>query len=238
MKKLLKKQGFTLVELIVVIAIMAIMLAMLIPSLSTQSSFEQEARENARAFYSNVQELMIDEKLNGTVLSLSNDPKNKTNSKYTLIYAEVKTPSNTTIAVTDVSVIFAGAGDDISISNITSGTPAKINDSSNPIVKLQEFAGSLDRLLRASDNEGFYYAIVDDKYRVVYTYYSRTAKFDDMKGAGTFSSDYQVTHDGTSHYVGAYPFTVKEKDDPSKEHDMHGSGFKVFPDPDSDPYNF
>ena len=79
MKKLLKKQGFTLVELIVVIAIMALLLAILIPSLSTQQSFEQEVRENARAFYSNIQELMVDEKLNGTVLNTGSATENSKN---------------------------------------------------------------------------------------------------------------------------------------------------------------
>lgn len=204
MKKLLKKQGFTLVELIVVIAIMAIMLAMLIPSLSTQSSFEQEARENARAFYSNVQELMIDEKLNGTVLTGGSET---TNRKYTLVYAEVKRPSDTTIAVTDVYVLF---GDDISF--VRTNVPSKVDETTN--TKFQEFANSLNKLLRSSDNAGFYYAIVDDKYRVIYTYYARNADLADMKNAANFSSDYQVTDtDGNPQFVGAYPFSMHDKDD-------------------------
>lgn len=207
MKKLLKKQGFTLVELIVVIAIMAIMLAMLIPSLSTQSSFEQEARENARAFYSNVQELMIDEKLNGTVLNSGTDEPDKKNTKYTLVYAEVKRPSDTTIAVTDVYILF---GDDISF--VRTNVPSKVDETTN--TKFQEFANSLNKLLRSSDNAGFYYAIVDDKYRVIYTYYARNADLADMKNAANFSSDYQVTDtDGNPQFVGAYPFTMHDKDD-------------------------
>ena len=203
MKKLLKKQGFTLVELIVVIAIMALLLAILIPSLSTQQSFEQEVRENARAFYSNIQELMVDEKLNGTVLNTGSATEN---SKYTLIYAEVKLP-NTATAQTDVSVIFGS-----NISEIRSGTPANVNDEDNPIEKLQEFAGSLNKLLRASDNEGYYYAVVDDKYRVVYTYYSQYVDFDALKVA-TFERDYVVKANGEENYLGAYPFYMNLSSD-------------------------
>lgn len=196
MKKLLKKQGFTLVELIVVIAIMALLLAVLVPTLSNQQSLEQETRENARAFYSNVQGLMVEEKLRGTVLNSGSATEN---SKYTLIYAEVTLP-NTATAQTDVSVIF---GDDISA--IKSGTPANVNDEDNPIEKLQEFAGSLNMLLRASDKAGYYYAVVDDKYRVVYTYYSQYVDFDALKVA-TFERDYVVKANGEENFLGAYPF--------------------------------
>lgn len=204
MKKLLKKQGFTLVELIVVIAIMAIMLAMLIPSLSTGRSFEQEARENARAFYSNVQELMIDEKLSGTKL---NDDTHTQNSPYTLIYAVVTTPNTTTLAETDVSVVYGADR-----AGIKSGTVMRVNDDDHPITRLQEFAGSLNKLLRSSGNPGYYYAVVDDKYRVVYTYYSRYVDFDMLKSAATLDRDYQVktTKDGSTenNYIGAYPFSL------------------------------
>lgn len=203
MKKLLKKQGFTLVELIVVIAIIALLLAMLVPSLSNQQSFEQEARENARAFYSNIQGLMVDEKLRGTVFNTDSATEN---SKYTLIYAEVTLP-NTSTAQTDVSVIF---GDNISA--IKSGTPANVNDEDNPIEKLKEFAGSLNKLLRTSDNEGYYYAVVDDKYRVVYTYYSRYVDFDALKVA-TFERDYVVKKNGEENFLGAYPFFMNSKGD-------------------------
>lgn len=196
MKKLLKKQGFTLVELIVVIAIMALLLAMLIPTLSNQQSLEQEVRENARAFYSNVQGLMVDEKLRETVLNSGSATEN---SKYTLIYAEV-TLSDTATAQTDVSVVFGA-----DITAIKSGTPAKINDEDHPIEKLQEFAGSLNKLLSASNNEGYYYAVVDDKYRVVYTYYSRKVDLDSLKAA-TFVSDYLVKANGEEYFLGAYPF--------------------------------
>lgn len=200
MKKLLKKQGFTLVELIVVIAIIAIMLTMLIPSLSTGQSYEQEARENARAFYSNVQGLMIGEKLNGTKL---NDDSHVKNSPCTLIYAHVVPSATSTLADTDVYVIY---GNDIT--TVKAGTPADINDGDHPITSLQEFAGSLGKILSASEDEGHYYALVDDKYRVVYTYYSRDLDFDMMK-SGTFQKDYIIkTSDGEEHYFGAYPFSM------------------------------
>lgn len=197
MKKLLKKQGFTLVELIVVIGIMAILLAMLIPTLSTGQSFEQEAKENARAFYSNVQELMIDEKLNGTKL---NDSSHTNNSPYTLFYAHVTMPNDTTLAETDVYVVYGA-----NMTDIKAGTPAKVNDEDNPIENLQEFSMSLNKLLSPSANEGYYYAVVDDKYRVVYTYYSRYVDLDTLKVA-TFVKDYYITANGEENYLGAYPY--------------------------------
>lgn len=202
MKKLLKKQGFTLVELIVVIAIMAILLAAVIPLLTTKNSFQQEARENARAFYSNVQELMIDEKLAGTKLNVSTST---VNSPYTLIYAQVTTPHTTTLAETQVSIAYANSSADFKSTAL--GETNSVDDSNNK--DFLEFENSLGKLLSASEDPGFYYAVVDDKYRVVYTYYSRYVDFDALKSASTFSDDFMVEAgpDGTN-YLGAYPFSI------------------------------
>ena len=67
-KRLIKKQGFTLVEMIVVVAIIGILLGIVIPMFNTNDAIIRAAKEKARAFYSNVQELMVDEKLAGTEL--------------------------------------------------------------------------------------------------------------------------------------------------------------------------
>lgn len=204
MKKLLKKQGFTLVELIVVIAIMAILLAAVIPLLTTKSSFQQEARENARAFYSNVQELMIDEKLAGTKLNVSTST---VNSPYTLIYAQVTTPHTTSLAETAVSIAYANSSADFKTAAL--GETNAVDESNVDTKPFVEFENSLNKLLSASEDPGFYYAVVDDKYRVVYTYYSRYVDFDALKSASTFSDDFMVEAgpDGTN-YLGAYPFSI------------------------------
>lgn len=201
MKKLLKKEGFTLVEMIVVIAIIAIMLAMVIPNLSIASEKEREYKEKARSFYSNVQELMIDEKLAKTPLD----------NTYTLVYVELTTQSSTTSCE---AKIYMSSSSDISNFTATNATATMIGDfkgiDSSEITytdadgKFNEFALSLYKILRFSDldNDVYCYALIDNKYRVDSTYYS-------MYPVGSiigqqFKADARVTNN--QYLTGAYPY--------------------------------
>ena len=227
MKRLLSKKGMTLVELIVVIAIIAILMAIIIPIFSTSSSYEKEARENARAFYSNVQQILVDEKFKGTVLSkksiIDKEETAKDNDKYTLIYAVVDenaTDANDRIII---KVAFQNAeieedspgykiktfGDESSFHTID--TEDKTDKKDEDVLK--EFGKSLKKLLSANNDSCYYYAIIDNKYRVASTYYSRYADYDSLNG-NKFSKDERVTNGSEEFIVGAYPYNlcVEEQD--------------------------
>ncbi len=221
MKRLLNKKGFSLVELIVVIAIIAIIMAIVIPIFSTSSSFEKEARENARAFYSNVQQAMVQEKFNKTLLSNA-DPSSTptpTNKKYTLIYVEINTANGT-----DSTVKIGFTDDELKGSRDPSTVPTftelkECDDTYLP--SLKEFSGTIEKLLRTNKHDGYYYALVDDKYRVVSAYYSIEGDYDKLINGKKFSKDFRVEYNGAEYITGAYPYTLLDKDDP------------VFVDPDA-----
>lgn len=200
MKRLLKKQGFTLVEMMVVVAIIGIMLGIVVPLLTTSSAREREAKEKARAFYSNVQELIMDEMLSNTALS---DP-------YTLIYATVSSQAGTS-AAPSIKVYTAGADHIADFEPTVTLTEIAAGDA------LEEFSNSLKKLLSSNDQEidVYYYAVVEKHevknnsnkitgchYRLVVTYYSQ-GKFEDI-ARQNFSSECRV---GSGNILtGAYPY--------------------------------
>lgn len=231
-RRLLKKKGFTLIEMIVVVAIIAIMLGIVIPLFSIDDSNVQAAKEKARAFYSNVQELMIDEKLAGTELPGKND------GDYNVIYVKLEIPTDSTVCDADIYMVKKTAG--LTAANIT-GSPiaecrnaSDIDDSenrysapknssdTNPLLatpqswnsknEWKEFAFSLYKILRITEIDNnyadsnkqtaYFYAEVDSKYRVVTAYYSMG---DASKVVGQeFNSECRVGSD--SILTGAYPF--------------------------------
>lgn len=200
MKKLLKKAGFTLVELIAVIAILGIMIAIVVPLLTTADARKNEVREYARSFYSNVQELMIDEKLAKNPLP-GGDP-----TKYVLVCVSVDED------VTDYSgvKIFMSYGTDTSnftghleeLVDTTTDDDKVVLAAGSTYEKYAEFANSLRKLLLSNERTGWYYALVDDKYRVVSAYFV-SGEGSDYGTVSTmsFTSDYILNDD----YAGAWP---------------------------------
>ena len=225
MKKLLKKSGFTTVEMIVVLAIMAIMLAIVIPIISVGDSRKTEAREYARAFYSNVQELMMDEKLAKNPL-----PGGDT-TNYVLVCAEVD--GNGT-SYSDV-LIYMTYSADFSFTNPVLLQDSDPNDAENKLTlppkeefteydtyhPYEEFATSLRRLQFGNDKSGYCFAVVDHKYRVVCAYFVNALN-DDTDFASVFSAinGKQFTDEAIidNRIVGAYPeaLDAKGKNFPSK----------------------
>ena len=215
MKRLLNKKGITLVEIIVVIAIIGIMTAIVVPLLSNTSSYEKEAMENARAFYSNVQQAMVQEKFAKTLL---NDSSTETDNKeYTLIYAEVKT---NTADGTDCTIKIGFTDDSLKSDRTTEPTFTALTEYSNKTDTLYEFSNTLKKMLSANQHDGYFYAIVDSKYRVVSTYYSIYADYDKMY-KNTFSADFRVSDADGEYIAGAYPYNLLN------------NGSKVFVDPNN-----
>ncbi|MDE6580047.1 MAG: prepilin-type N-terminal cleavage/methylation domain-containing protein [Ruminiclostridium sp.] len=216
MKRLLSKKGITLVEIIVVIAIIGILTAIVVPLLSNTSSYETEAMENARAFYSNVQQVMVQEKFAKTLLN--DDLTKKDNKKYTLIYAEVKT---NTADGTGCTIKIGFTDDSLKSDRTTEPTFSEPKECSETYCKaLTELSGTLKKMLAANEHDGHFYAIVDSKYRVVSTYYSIYGDYSIMNG-NTFSADFRVSDANGEYIAGAYPYNLLN------------NGSKVFVDPNN-----
>lgn len=214
-KRLIKKQGFTLVEMIVVVAIIGILLGIVIPMFNTNDAIIRAAKEKARAFYSNVQELMVDEKLAGTELP------GKNAGDINIIYVKLEIPSDSTVCDAYIYMLKKTAG--VTGANILGSPIAEcrintdINNTENVFhnSEWKEFAYSLYKILRISDIDynyadggnqtAYFYAEVDNKYRVVTAYYSLG---DAKKTVGkSFDRECYVKPDsGDLILTGAYPY--------------------------------
>lgn len=198
MKKLLKRSGFTTVELIVVVAILGLMLAIVIPMLSTTDARKNEVREYARSFYSNVQELMIDEKLAGNDLpgtfTLVCVQVDENNSTYNGVKIWMSCASDPSAFAANLQELVDTTDDDDKV--VLSPTTTTIYDT------YAEFATSLRKLLLTNERTGWYYAVVDKKYRVVSTYFveGKDSDFAAVNGKA-FTADYVIG----DNYAGAWP---------------------------------
>lgn len=219
MKKLLSKKGITLVEVIVVIAIIAILAAIIVPNFSVTESYQKEARELAKSFYSNVQQVLIEEKFKNTSSDISDN-------KYTLIYVEVK---NSTTDIDDKITIYMAFADGTKVSELPWGQGFKATfgdfDSDFQMINtfdstdnFYELGNTLKKLLAFNNEDCFYYALVDNKYRVCGTYFSRSADYSVLSGKN-FSGDERIGE----YIVSSYPYSLSSQwqeifRDPTQKH--------------------
>lgn len=204
MKKILNKKGFTMVELIVVVAILGLMLAIVVPLFSTVDARKDEVKDYARSFYSNVQELMVDEKI----------AHNPLPGTYTLVCVQVDEDNADGFNGVKIWMSCASTPSDFS-ANLTELVDTTTNDDKvvlSPSVTTiydtyAEFATSLRKLLLTSERTGWYYAVVDDKYRVVSAYFveGEGSDYAAVKGQ-SFTSDNALD----SSYAGAWPVELAE----------------------------
>ncbi|MCM1299891.1 MAG: type II secretion system GspH family protein [Firmicutes bacterium] len=154
--QLRQKKGFTFIEMLVVLAIFAIMLGVLIPLLSTNRALEDELKDYSKAFYSNIQELMLDEKVQG-------NPLPSTGTDLTSVSA---------YSVVSVMVYGNGATPVIKFGSMSSVDALDVLDPEDSSNVWSEFAKSLTKLEKYNGKDLYYTAIVDSKYRVLKVYCS------------------------------------------------------------------
>lgn len=209
MKKLLNRKGFTLVELIVVIAMMAVLLAILVPIFSTADARKDEAKDYARSFYSNVQELMTDERVSKNTFF---NATGGTGAKYLLVCAEVDERVTTTDGV-KVSLAVAN-NEPAAGSPVAFSAPSSV-DGNASYAAFDEFAGSLQKLLAGGSKSGYYFAVVDSKFRVVSTYFANTLPDDtDLNSVwdgGLNNASFTAFYIIGERIVGAWPESLCDK---------------------------
>lgn len=166
LRTLSSKDGFTLVEMIVVIAIVAIMLGVFTMALSAKDAYITTARDFSKSFYYDMQETMTEERI-------ANE-----------------------YAISGYRVYEIHVDADGEVQSFTQsengGAFADVDTSSN-------LYKSIKRLTWQTDRDGYYYARVDDKFRVVVSYWSE-GDYSEITGQ-TFTEAYYIG----GLLTGAYP---------------------------------
>lgn len=159
----LRKKGFSLVELVVVIAVIALLLAMILPNLSTSDANKQRTIDGAKDFYTAAQHLFskfskVESEFTGVSADDTVKPLdvlcydkefggNRPVNEYVVLCMQVVNSK--------VTMVDACAGDDpeLAMMQVLSRKNQSVESGFEKV-----FRAEADALLEASD--GFYYAIV------------------------------------------------------------------------------
>ena len=173
-----------MVELIVVIAIIGVLSAILIPIGITAFGNSDQSNTYAKNFYYAAQEVVTDMKLSGSTFT----------SGTMLIYMQMNDKGE---IVGDVTANY-----DTTKANLGVGGGAPLSDDERETLKSR-----LGRLMSSNEKNGFYYAVVDDSFRVTAAYWSDGGYTNLQNKSFTFTGDYQVG----DYHCGAYPITEAQK---------------------------
>ncbi len=211
--RLHNKKGFTLVELIVVLAMIGVLTAIILP-LSMNAGKPQAAVAKAKEFYFGSQRILIQyradapEKQTG-YLSYEKGGMTCTVGSGDYLYMCAKAEKNK--GFTELKLASNLAKDDGSPANTAQDYNlfqfAATIDSTSPDHEL------LDKLntFSTDEDEGYYFALVDDKCKVVMTYWCETSIEDISRVTDTSSDFSKTTIEPTDNYyvdgylLGAYP---------------------------------
>ena len=211
--QLKNKKGFTLVELIVVLAMIGVLTAIILP-LSMNAGKPQAAVAKAKSFYFGSQRILIQYRADSPELQTGYLSYKKGAMTYTIntgdyLYICAKAEKNN--GFTELKLAKLSAPADGTAANPATGYTqfqfaAEITASSTDhslLDKLNTFS--------TDDDEGYYYALVDDQCKVIMTYWCETFIDDISKSTDTASTYSKTTIFPTDNYyvdgylLGAYP---------------------------------
>lgn len=211
--QLKNKKGFTLVELIVVLAMIGVLTAIILP-LSMNAGKPQAAVAKAKSFYFGSQRILIQYRADSPELQTGYLSYKKGAMTYTIntgdyMYICAKAEKNN--GFTELKLAKLSAPADGTTANPATGYTqfqfaAEITASSTDhslLDKLNTFS--------TDDDEGYYYALVDDQCKVIMTYWCETFIDDISKSTDTASTYSKTTIFPTDNYYvdgylfGAYP---------------------------------
>ena len=188
--QLKNKKGFTLVELIVVLAMIGVLTAIILP-LSMNAGKPQAAVAKAKSFYFGSQRILIQYRADSPELQTGYLSYKKGAMTYTIntgdyMYICAKAEKNN--GFTELKLAKLSAPADGTAANPATGYTqfqfaAEITASSTDhslLDKLNTFS--------TDDDEGYYYALVDDQCKVIMTYWCETFIDDISKSTDTAST--------------------------------------------------